>query len=472
MDYTRIAEDMRFLDIMIKEEREMDSYINECIILSSGNMKAINEMQVLNESKFSDRISTFFTKIQAFFVRIFAKFGEKLSAMGKNNKEYLEKYKNIILGKKLKISYVTMINHFEGKKRIDEMRNDSNNFAKLPSNDFWDTMKTKVGDKKDSTSSKFTAYDVNDKEQLQKDLFVVFLKQVGLDSKIKYNKGDENIGGLLKEYFMGSSQEVQFSNSDLQKSMDVIYNALYSYEETYNNIEKFKTSYTTALNSIKSKYLSELNKIITENNSKNNDIDSKIPKTENTHYRYNTYFNEMEIKMDNSSSSSSGNGNKSNNSKIVTKKYDSGVSTPGSETAKQKESTMGNKKMTSYSKDNSEDIESKAKTVGDANSSDTVGITDDDGSQKTATYKQMSEKYDVDNYIQNCNDYFSAYQYIRTQTFAAMLTSIESMNSDYMNLIRNHVNSYLGQVNNDSDNTNTKYVNTSDTTKPTASVPV
>ena len=133
---------------------------------------------------------------------------------------------------------------------------------------------------------------------------------------------------------------------------------------------------------------------------------------------------------------------------------------------------MGNKKMTSYSKDNSDDIESKAKVVGDANSSDTVGITDDDGSQKTATYKQMSEKYDVDNYIQNCNDYFSAYQYIRTQTFAAMLTSIESMNSDYMNLIRNHVNSYLGQVNNDSDNTNTKYVNTSDTTKQTASVPV
>lgn len=471
MDYTRIAEDMRFLDIMIKEEREMDSYINECIILSSGNMKAINEMQVLNESKFSDRISTFFTKIQAFFVRIFAKFGEKLSAMGKNNKEYLEKYKNIILGKKLKISYVTMINHFEGKKRIDEMRNDSNNFAKLPSDEFWTTMEQKVNTK-DSTNSKFTAYDVNDKEKLQKDLFAVFLEQVGLKSKIKYNKGDENIGGLLKEYFMGSSQEVRFSNSDLQKSMDVIYNALYSYEETYNNIEKFKTSYTTALNSIKSKYLSELNKLITENNKTNDNIDSKVVKTENTHYRYNTYFNEMEIKMDNSSSPSSGNGNKSNNSKIITKKYDSGVSTPGSETAKQKESTMGNKKMTSYSKDNSEDIESKAKSVGDVDNSGTVNITDDDGKPATASYKQMSEKYDVDNYIQNCNDYFSAYQYIRTQTFAAMLTSIESMNSDYMNLIRNHVNSYLGQVNNDSDNTNTKYVNTSDTTKPTASVPV
>lgn len=472
MDYTRIAEDMRFLDIMIKEEREMDSYINECIILSSGNMKAINEMQVLNESKFSDRISTFFTKIQAFFVRIFAKFGEKLSAMGKNNKEYLEKYKNIILGKKLKISYVTMINHFEGKKRIDEMRNDTSKFAELPTDTFWTTMQQNVAAQKDQTSSKFTSYDVNDKENLQKDLFDVFLDQVGLKSKIKYNKGDENIGGLLKEYFMGSSQEVRFSNSDLQKSMDVIYNALYSYEETYNNIEKFKTSYTTALNSIKSKYLSELNKLITENNKTNDDIDSKVAKTENTHYRYNTYFNEMEIKMDNSSSPSSGNGSKSNNSKIVTKKYDSGVSTPGSETAKQKESTMGNKKMTSYSKDNSSDIETRAKTAGDENNSNAVNITGDDGKPTNANYKQMSEKYDVDNYIQNCNDYFSAYQYIRTQTFAAMLTSIESMNNDYMSLIRNHVNSYLGQVNNDSDNTNTKYVNTSNTTKTTASVPV
>ena len=470
MDYTRIAEDMRFLDIMIKEEREMDSYINECIILSSGNMKAINEMQVLNESKFSDRISTFFTKIQAFFVRIFAKFGEKLSAMGKNNKEYLEKYKNIILGKKLKISYVTMINHFEGKRRIDEMRNDANNFAKLPTDEFWDTMQQKVSTK-DDTNNKFTSYDVNDKENLQKDLFDVFLNQVGLKSKIKYNKGDENIGGLLKEYFMGSSQEVRFSNSDLQKSMDVIYNALYSYEETYNNIEKFKTSYTTALNSIKSKYLSELNKLITDNNKTNDDINSKISKNESVRYKYNTYFNEMEIKMDNSSSPSSGNGSKSNNSKIVTKKYDSGVSTPGSETAKQKESTMSNQKTNSYSKDNSEDIKTKAKTIGDANSADTATISKD-GNTDTYNYKQMSEKYDVDNYIQNCNDYFSAYQYIRTQTFAAMLTSIESMNNDYMSLIRNHVNSYLGQVNNDSDNTNTKYVNTSNTTKTTASVPV
>ena len=154
-----------------------------------------------------------------------------------------------------------MFNHFEGKRRIDEMRNDSSEFAKLPSNEFWEAMEQKVSTK-DDTNSKFTAYDVNDKERLQKDLFAVFLEQVGLKSKIKYSKGDENIGCLLKEYFMGSSQEVRFSNSDLQKSMDVIYNALYSYEETYNNIEKFKTSYTTALNSIKSKYLSELNKLI------------------------------------------------------------------------------------------------------------------------------------------------------------------------------------------------------------------
>ena len=110
------------------------------------------------------------------------------------------------------------------------------------------------------------------------------------------------------------------------------------------------------MNSIKSKYLSELNKLITENNKTNDNIDSKVVKTENTHYRYNTYFNEMEIKMDNSSSPSSGNGSKSNNSKIVTKKYDSGVSTPGSETAKQKESTMSNQKTNSYSKDNSKDI--------------------------------------------------------------------------------------------------------------------
>ena len=42
--YRRVYDDMVFFHEMLEQEREMEEYVNEHIILASGNRKAINEM--------------------------------------------------------------------------------------------------------------------------------------------------------------------------------------------------------------------------------------------------------------------------------------------------------------------------------------------------------------------------------------------------------------------------------------------
>ena len=48
-----------------------------------------------------------------------------------------------------------------------------------------------------------------------------------------------------------------------------------------------------------------------------------------------------------------------------------------------------------------------------------------------------------------------AFSTSRTTVFGAMLNGLTSMRNDYMTVIRSHVQSYLGQVNDSSKNTGT-----------------
>ena len=64
---------MEFCATIMEQNREMERFVNESIIMASGNKKAINEMNTyLNESTFTDKIKNFFTKIRNFFKKIFS----------------------------------------------------------------------------------------------------------------------------------------------------------------------------------------------------------------------------------------------------------------------------------------------------------------------------------------------------------------------------------------------------------------
>ena len=47
--------DMEFCYEVMEQHREMEKFVNECLIMASGNKKAINEMYILNEAAFGDK---------------------------------------------------------------------------------------------------------------------------------------------------------------------------------------------------------------------------------------------------------------------------------------------------------------------------------------------------------------------------------------------------------------------------------
>lgn len=88
---------MEFCATIMEQNREMERFVNESIIMASGNKKAINEMNsYLNESAFTDKIKNFFTKIRNFFKKIFSKIGAALSGVFEEQKKYIDKYSGII----------------------------------------------------------------------------------------------------------------------------------------------------------------------------------------------------------------------------------------------------------------------------------------------------------------------------------------------------------------------------------------
>lgn len=94
--FDRQWRDMEFCYDVMEQHREMEQFVNECLIKASGNKRAINEMYILNEGAFTDKIKAFFTKIKNFFKKIFAKLGASMNALFLEQKKYIDKYAFIV----------------------------------------------------------------------------------------------------------------------------------------------------------------------------------------------------------------------------------------------------------------------------------------------------------------------------------------------------------------------------------------
>lgn len=114
IDYTKEFEYATFLMESLENQRSMERYIKECCILSEG-VDIFERIQALNEGKIGDKFKKFVEWIKG----IIAKFIEKLNGLVAKDKTYLDKYKDIILGKKFKID-ADMPEYFEGLKRINK----------------------------------------------------------------------------------------------------------------------------------------------------------------------------------------------------------------------------------------------------------------------------------------------------------------------------------------------------------------
>ena len=109
MDIVQIGNKVNYYTQMCYYEEYLENKINNESILASKirshipiNESSYKKVTAILEAKLSDNIKSKWQKFIGFIKNLFAKFAESMTAFFTNNKEYLEKYKDIILRKKPK----------------------------------------------------------------------------------------------------------------------------------------------------------------------------------------------------------------------------------------------------------------------------------------------------------------------------------------------------------------------------------
>lgn len=413
---------------------------------------------ILTEGTAGDKVKGFFIKLKAFFIRIWQKFIEKLEAWANSNniKKYLEKYKDIIIGKKVKFSSVKMFDHFTGYDRIKNVFNSKVDELTNPLDDaFFANMATTVsGDMKSNSTE---AEKLKNENSYKTTHNSEVARIIGLGGGLKE---EDNISTEFTHYFNGSSEMEDFSNSQLDEKMNVMYNSLYEYRAAFDGLKKIKEAYMKSMDKVEQAYKNALqraeaiyktaedriskdkNDATGANKDRDTAIDDEIKKAntekekfkESTNSVLNTFL-EAEI-------------NTNNNASGGASKSDNIIRADGNQTNTSRASA-GAKDTTKTADAKASDIKAKAgDNAADANIQGTKvakvgdGVAGVDTSEKIKEFSNLAVKY------------INAYSNARTTAFAAMLNGLSSMQKEYLQVIRAHVNTYLGTVSDVEDDTN------------------
>lgn len=256
--------DMEFCYEIMEQHREMEKFVNECLIIASNNKKAINEMYILNEGTVGDKIKGFFTKIKNFFKKIFDKLGASLNGVFMEQKKYIDKYAYIITKCKWMQGDVSDVkDRFKGLPRIVDAVDNAetaiigNNMDKFfkgekAGADFIDINTFQ------SAESINAAYN---KEELKKKLetgatrdetYNNFIGEGSYWSKIQdfgsYKETDSNgnvdISATFMAWFDGSKDTVAWSSDEVDTNFQTVINTTYAGQSYLSKLEKIVTSVT------------------------------------------------------------------------------------------------------------------------------------------------------------------------------------------------------------------------------------
>lgn len=282
-EFDRVARDMRFYAQLEQEQIEIEQYVNECIIVASGNKRAINEMAILHEAALGDKIKGFFTKIKNFFKKIFDKLGAAINGVIIEQKKYIEKYQYIITKCKYQAGDVNDVyNHFLGISRIVDAADNADtsiigknaeryceggtNDDRLIKMDQYQTADAimKVDIDKDYPTIK--------PEEQKKQAFEDFLKEsywTGIDGFKPENdaNGNPDPTATFKAYFNGSYDTVTWSIDQVESNMNTIINTVYAGQAYMKKLEKIVASVNKKTDEMQKKmedyYKAQKDKIVT-----------------------------------------------------------------------------------------------------------------------------------------------------------------------------------------------------------------
>lgn len=231
--YESIYKDYIF-NKMVQEQSLQKMISAELIMTESTTLKTKErKLTALYEAKISDKIKSTWNKFIDFINSLFAKFGESITNIVSSYKDYLVKYKDIILNKRFKIKLTKALpgDYNTGVNRCNDV--------KIPVFQYNDqNMKVLLSD---------------DDEQI--------VRLIIKDSSFEYDQA-RNLNDILKDYFLGIDKGIIDDLDNLKR------------EDMYNfclNADKIQTTQKQDMSALKSTtsvieraITNEVNKVNTE----------------------------------------------------------------------------------------------------------------------------------------------------------------------------------------------------------------
>lgn len=261
---------MEFLNAIYEQDRDMERYVNECLIKASGNKQAINEMTVLNEGTFFDKVKNFFNKIKNFFKKIFTKFSASLSGVFAEQKKYIDKYNFIITKCKWNAGEASDVkDRFKGIPRIFDMVDnvdsacmlqDMTNYADEKAQGQIDGksayIDVKVFDSAESIE-KATVPEKIDNAKAKDKVYEVFSKSQywstlkNFDSyKQTDSNGNADMAATMSAWFSGSVDEVSWDDTYIDNNFQTVINVSYAGQSYLNKLQKIVNNVTKKMDDL------------------------------------------------------------------------------------------------------------------------------------------------------------------------------------------------------------------------------
>ena len=376
----------------IAQEQTLQRMISRELIMTESTTLKTKErkLSMLYESKMGDTIKSKWNKFIDFINNLFAKFGESISNIALSYKNYLVKYRDIILNKAFKIKLTQALpgDYNTGVDRCNKVV--------IPVFQYSDqNMKTLLSE---------------DDEQI--------IKMIIKDSELEYDQA-KNLNDILKDYFLGIDKGIVDNLDNLNRSD--MYNFCLNADKIQSTRKKDMNALKSTTSVIERAITNEVNKVnkeayIMELGFKKNDSSQPEP---------------------NSTATASGQSTDQNNNQNNTATT-SGQSTDHNNNNQNKEA----------GKDNV----AKAGSVNTSpiNSS----LDDNyKGTTKEDDYKQDGQQAANDGQdAGDIAKAFDAWRKVCQAVISAKMTAQQAILKDYMGIIRAHVRSYVGKQDNPEDN--------------------
>ena len=393
------AEYMEYLDTKISNQNNLFRAINRYTGMTEG------ASMVMLESV-GDKVKSKWNKLVEFVKTMVSKFMESITNILLNEKDYLEKYKDIILKKppKSDMKYSYTGDYKIGIDRLINTELPLFNYAAMA-------------------------------ESLKKEGDYPVIQEIILKDKAFTYDADKSVASNFKDYFIAADKGTSSGTFDQLKMVD-LYNFCMNFKKMEDVVKKDQTRLNNSSSAIQAAMADEIRKAkaaatdaahkpVEENPDGGNAQDTTRP----THKISNPNGNKMKISTGAKQQQQTSGGDNQNQTEKQHTSFT--YSTNGLNAFSEKVDVTNSdatKSMSTYSDEN------KKNDNAEANAKGAAGELTKDG--KPVTEEDAIKEVDA---------LVSKWTNICRNLIGAKLTAVETIAKDYMTIIRNHVRSYGGQ---------------------------